>query len=143
MRRDGVEKRGDDRRFRFHHHRHHQRAWHSLSPSSLSSPASTHPTHLIVVIVAVPVLRRMRRVPAGRGRDGSRGRWDGGGALHVALVGVVVVVLSLLLGGHVERRLRRRPVQVRLASRLEERVAVVDGGRLASGASGGRAPRRR
>ena len=78
--------------------------------------------------MAVPALRGLRRVPTGRGRDGRRGRCKD--ALHVALV--VEVALAPLLGGHVERRLRRRsPVLVRLASRLEERVAVVDGGRAA------------
>jgi len=103
----------------------------ALSPRRLSLSLSLTPprAHLIVVVAALSVVRRVRRVSRARDDGHRRGRQRRRNAaahriLHVASV---VVVLPLLRGCHVQRRLRSSSsaMLVRLAPRLKKRVPVV------------------
>ena len=101
----------------------------SLSTSALSLSLTPPRAHLIVVVAALSVVRRVRRVSRARDDGHRRGRQRRRNAaahriLHVARV---VVVLPLLRGCHVQRRLRSSSsaMLVRLAPRLKKRVPVV------------------
>ena len=136
MRGGGLRERGGVVAHRFLRSQLEKRWHHQTSlPPSLSPPLR-HPertTHLVVVVLAaLAVVRRVCRVARGGGCDGDRRRRSRSGRiLHVVVM--VVVVLALLRGGHVERRLRGCAVHVRLTTRLQERVAVVEGRRARGG----------